>query len=196
MAKAGRGDDQYMVRFPEGLRETIKKAAEENARSMNSEIVGRLEAYDAIHARMQELVEERDKLAAQLQATRDAREELRAETFALQELLKIRNEAPADPDGVELLEKRFSELKEQSAYLEKLKAELLELSKERDEMRSEAEARMRDQAALIDRLSKSQETNAVILRGFRKVFLKAADGNDDELKKLVEVFQTIGEEDA
>lgn len=43
MAKAGRGDDQYMVRFPEGLRDRIKGAAEENGRSMNTEIVARLE---------------------------------------------------------------------------------------------------------------------------------------------------------
>lgn len=43
MAKAGRGDDQYMVRFPEGLRGRIKAKAEENGRSMNSEIVARLE---------------------------------------------------------------------------------------------------------------------------------------------------------
>ena len=43
MAKAGRGADQYMVRFPEGLRERIKEAAEANGRSMNSEIVSALE---------------------------------------------------------------------------------------------------------------------------------------------------------
>lgn len=43
MAKAGRGDDQYMVRFPEGLRDKVKAAAADNSRSMNSEIVARLE---------------------------------------------------------------------------------------------------------------------------------------------------------
>mgnify|MGYP001118544822 CR=1 FL=1 len=43
MAKAGRGDDQYMVRFPKGLRDRIKAKAEENGRSMNSEIVAALE---------------------------------------------------------------------------------------------------------------------------------------------------------
>ena len=43
MAKASRGDDQYMLRFPEGLRDRIKTAADLNGRSMNSEIVARLE---------------------------------------------------------------------------------------------------------------------------------------------------------
>lgn len=42
-AKAGRHDDQYMVRFPEGLRDKIKDAATANGRSMNSEIIARLE---------------------------------------------------------------------------------------------------------------------------------------------------------
>lgn len=43
-AKAGRGSDQFMVRFPDGLRDRIRSAAETNSRSMNAEIVYRLEA--------------------------------------------------------------------------------------------------------------------------------------------------------
>lgn len=40
--------EQYIVRFPEGMRDRIKKAAEENGRSMNAEIVQALEnAYPA-----------------------------------------------------------------------------------------------------------------------------------------------------
>ena len=45
MAKAGRGDDQYMIRFPAGLRERVKAAADANGRSMNSEIISVLESY-------------------------------------------------------------------------------------------------------------------------------------------------------
>lgn len=43
MATVGRGADQYTVRFPDGLRDRIKVAAEENGRSMNAEIVATLE---------------------------------------------------------------------------------------------------------------------------------------------------------
>lgn len=43
MAKAGRGDDQYMVRFPPGLRDRIKAYAEDHGRSINSEIIRVLE---------------------------------------------------------------------------------------------------------------------------------------------------------
>lgn len=44
MAVVGRGAEQYTVRFPDGLRDQIKAAAEANGRSMNAEIVARLEA--------------------------------------------------------------------------------------------------------------------------------------------------------
>lgn len=36
--------DRYMLRLPDGMRDRIKSAAEENSRSMNSEIIARLEA--------------------------------------------------------------------------------------------------------------------------------------------------------
>jgi hypothetical protein len=35
--------DQFVLRFPEGLRDRIKSAAEENGRSMNAEIISVLE---------------------------------------------------------------------------------------------------------------------------------------------------------
>ncbi|WP_173088923.1 Arc family DNA-binding protein [Devosia sp. 1635] len=35
--------DQYIVRFPEGMRDVLKAEAEKNKRSMNAEIVHRLE---------------------------------------------------------------------------------------------------------------------------------------------------------
>ncbi len=36
--------DQYMIRFPDGMRDRIKEAAEDVGRSMNQEIVARLES--------------------------------------------------------------------------------------------------------------------------------------------------------
>lgn len=35
--------DQFVVRFPEGMRDALKKVAEANGRSMNAEIIARLE---------------------------------------------------------------------------------------------------------------------------------------------------------
>ncbi|MDX1201097.1 Arc family DNA-binding protein [Sinorhizobium medicae] len=55
MAKAGRGSDQFMVRLPEGMRERIRRHAEANGRSMNSEVVSLIEValWEADMARMQ-----------------------------------------------------------------------------------------------------------------------------------------------
>ncbi len=42
--KAGRGSDQFPLRLPDGMRDAIKAAADISGRSMNVEIVSRLEA--------------------------------------------------------------------------------------------------------------------------------------------------------
>lgn len=38
-----RGSDQFNLRFPEGMRDRLKQAAAENGRSMNAEIIQRLQ---------------------------------------------------------------------------------------------------------------------------------------------------------
>ena len=38
--------DQYIVRFPDGMRDQLKEAAKENNRSLNAEIIARLEDYN------------------------------------------------------------------------------------------------------------------------------------------------------
>lgn len=42
MKVASRGSDQFSLRLPDGLRDRIKEVAEENGRSMNSELIYRL----------------------------------------------------------------------------------------------------------------------------------------------------------
>jgi len=41
--KPGRGSDQFPLRLPDGMRDRLKAAAAKNSRSMNAEIVARLE---------------------------------------------------------------------------------------------------------------------------------------------------------
>jgi hypothetical protein len=47
VARPGRGSDQFMVRLPDGMRDTIAKMAERNGRSMNAEIVSALAGHIA-----------------------------------------------------------------------------------------------------------------------------------------------------
>lgn len=71
-----RNDPQVNVRLPVELKERLESAALSNQRSFRAEIVGRLEAYDAIWEQMRELVSERDKMEGELAATKDAMEQL------------------------------------------------------------------------------------------------------------------------
>jgi hypothetical protein len=71
--------DQYIVRFPEGMRDRIRDAAKANNRSMNAEIVARLEAsfeidvaeYRADTKRLEAMVAQNEKLMAQVQKLLD-----------------------------------------------------------------------------------------------------------------------------
>jgi hypothetical protein len=47
--------DQYMVRFPDDMRDRLKKAAKDNTRSLNSEIIARLERSFAMDAANEEI---------------------------------------------------------------------------------------------------------------------------------------------
>ncbi|WP_025593113.1 Arc family DNA-binding protein [Agrobacterium tumefaciens] len=53
--KTARGDDQYMLRLPAGMRDEIKASADANGRSINAEIVARLVGHQSL----------RDKFAGQ-----------------------------------------------------------------------------------------------------------------------------------
>lgn len=129
----------FGLRMQADLKERIKEAAEKNNRSLNAEIVARVEVYDAIYANMAEAVVERDKLAAQLEATRDALAEQKRISAGLQHLLSENfEEAKREEDTENAIEKKFTELKAQREYLEALKAELLELSKDRPDMDSDS----------------------------------------------------------
>ncbi|QNQ62525.1 Arc family DNA-binding protein [Brucella sp. 6810] len=45
--------DQYMLRFPDGMRERLKTLAKDNNRTLNAEIIARLEASFSSSARPQ-----------------------------------------------------------------------------------------------------------------------------------------------
>lgn len=54
--------DQYIVRFPDGMRDQLKQAAKENNRSLNAEIIARLEAYNDSQSNSNSLDELRETL--------------------------------------------------------------------------------------------------------------------------------------
>ena len=53
-SRPGRSSDQFALRFPDGLRDRIKAAADANERSMNSEIVSTLAEHYPVIADLSE----------------------------------------------------------------------------------------------------------------------------------------------
>lgn len=148
-----------MVRMPEGMREDIARSAEVTGRSMNAEIVARIEAYDALHFRLGELAEEKEKLAAQLAATKDALTEQRKITDQLRHLIHMQSEdAQRDEETENVIQKKFDELKAQTDYLEILKAELMELSRERQAIDHDESLTIHLPEDLAEAIRKAAET--------------------------------------
>ncbi|MEZ0002047.1 Arc family DNA-binding protein [Sinorhizobium fredii] len=71
MAKAGRGADQYMLRFPDGLRDRIKAYAERVGTSINSEIVRVLEREFPEQWPVDDRLEELGEMLSVLSAGKD-----------------------------------------------------------------------------------------------------------------------------
>jgi|GEM_PF-1678423 len=97
--------DQFVVRFPEGLRDKIRVAAEQNGRSMNAEIVSRIEEsldpslnkdeqldmlygyMDEAHKERSELIDAINRQERFLQILRDAHRTLSIMSRTIGELL-------------------------------------------------------------------------------------------------------------
>ncbi|MDX0615127.1 Arc family DNA-binding protein [Sinorhizobium medicae] len=158
--------DQYQLRLPPGLRDQLREAAEKNNRSMNAEIVGRLEAYDMLQWRIGELLEERERLAVQLEAAKAALIEQKTIAAQLQHLINENyNEAKREEETTNVIETKYNELKAQSDYLESLKAELLELSKEREGINDDL---VKHQKEAMEMLVESHRTATTVLRDIAK----------------------------
>ena len=127
-----------MIRLPDGMRDELKEAAEQNGRSMNAEIVARIEEHPRLSRLKMDadyLKLENERLVAELTEAKSSLDEVRFQKFALQELMKQRRQSEElEAEGLSSIEERFNELKEQTNYLESLKAELLELAKDHDDL--------------------------------------------------------------
>lgn len=57
-------EDKYVIRFPDGMRDQLKEAAKENNRSLNAEIIARLESIPKLDRRINFLEIEGSELTA------------------------------------------------------------------------------------------------------------------------------------
>lgn len=81
MAEKRSNPDQFQLRLPPGLRSQLKAWAEKNGRSMNAEIIGRLEHFPVMQTTMLDMAREAARL-------RDDKERLEWELDQLKDLQK------------------------------------------------------------------------------------------------------------
>ncbi|KFB10486.1 Arc family DNA-binding protein [Nitratireductor basaltis] len=87
MAKVSRGSEQAMIRLPDGLRDQLKAAAEQNGRSMNAEIIWRIENYQKAQAAWAQVDSELAKLEGEVESQSDEIARLYEERSSLFEML-------------------------------------------------------------------------------------------------------------
>ena len=92
-----RRQDQFIVRLPDGMRERIRLAADQNNRSMNAEIVATLEEKypkPSHWASLAKLLEARDRTLAKM-----GPEEIAKLQAAISELIDSFDEGPESASG-------------------------------------------------------------------------------------------------
>ncbi len=84
--------DKFLLRMPEGLRDQIKEAADRNGRSMNAEIIARIEnapvAEDAFKRAVERMEEFSEDLKYSLEVDRWMMEQHRGLTAIITEVVK------------------------------------------------------------------------------------------------------------
>lgn len=93
--KPTRDQNKYVIRMPEGMRDKIREAAEANNRSMNAEIVSRLESsFQSVMAQIKEANRDNpmNDLVAAIRANADEARRTREIIEELVEEARKRNE--------------------------------------------------------------------------------------------------------
>lgn len=203
--------DQYIVRFPDGMRDRLKDEAENNNRSLNAEIVARLERYDDLpkivrdyERAEQDLYKEQAKvrgLQIELEAAQAALADQKNVTAMLRQLLKENlDEAKQDQEeraaANRLIAEKYGDLIEQRKLLEALKEELAHLSHARGDSEGETARLARQQADSFERLEKRIEhlTKGLVVYG--RAFELSTDGDQkramDILDKAIDEVEAQG----
>lgn len=196
--------DQYIVRFPEGMRDKIKADAEASNRSLNAEIIARLEAYDVFAQRLEDAeqklftaLNEREhfrKQWEQMAQIVDKSIDISKEAMVL-EAERKRNEAQKaaleeTKEHVERQTHHLIELHErnasQLAQLEKIRVDIQAMSKERLSIDTARDEIISQQAKLIEQLQSITRDGTRIIRTIMKAVDDAARGDTTALDKMVE----------
>lgn len=204
---------RYTIRVPADLYASLQEGAGE--KSVNAEIVARLERYNALpkiisdyEQAEKDLFEARVKvmsLQAELEATQNALTDQKKVSAMLQQLLKeSADEAKQDHEDRQAagaaIERKYNDMVEQRTLLEGLKEELAHLSHARDDSEGETARLVRQQADSLKNLERriDQLTKGLVV--FGRAFELSTDGDQkratDILDKAIDEVEVQGREQA
>lgn len=199
----------FGLRMQPELKSRVEAAARDNNRSMNAEIVERLEtsfnnraseqieALKRLVASLNELTEatEASRVASvnalthELENTREALNEQKGITAAMHELLAMSSrDASTEHQEREAISAKIgdevTDMLDQRRLLEGLKEELHQLLEERGSIASGERQLIDEQSALIEKMGTDLRENSKLLELFRDAFLNAAEGDDKILTTI------------
>ncbi|MHB2265690.1 Arc family DNA-binding protein [Aliihoeflea sp. PC F10.4] len=172
-------EDKYVLRMPDGMRQRIKAAAESNGRSMNAEMVARLEDSFVFEAREQ-------RLQSDIRRQGDDNIGLQDQIEEMDQQIKRQQEREVNY----LAEIRSSRIAKE-AFDKTLEHREFEINALRDELR-EVWAIMRSQGDQRETMNGLREQFAEVQRAMvtvGKAIEEAAKGNQGELESFVEAFR-------
>ncbi len=186
-------EDKYVIRFPDGMRDALKAAAEANGRSMNAEILARIEDHPKIaslertvlglgqeHRKLQEQLE---SSKAELAATTTERVALEAERLRIQAERAVLLETK---ESIEREARHLTELRDhiesQIPVLQHLQAEMSEEKLALNGMQSDL---IEEQSKVIDHLREGLEQAKRFVRSFKLAIDAAARGDTRLIDHLI-----------
>lgn len=170
-----RGLDKVIVRLPDGMRDTLRDAAAENNRSMNAEIVARLEEYPRI-LELQKMALVSDAKIEQLEKQlENAREQ---NVF----LTKVISDNHRDHMAKASEDENFS-------LLEGLERLMKDQKDDQKLIFKEQQSLIEQQSGVIDKLQKTNKMVANLLAKFDENLSKAAKGDSEALNYLLQGYK-------
>ena len=191
------------------MRDQLKEAAKASGRSMNAEIVARLEDYPRITL-LEIAVTRSDQVERELRAEIDALRNENRENFgranvyekrlmvaeAEQKTLQkqVTHYQRVNEDLTRLItsaakkEVEADDSQKLANMIQAMQDQVEELSKERDDDREATQKLLDDQSAMIKDLLRTNKMTLDVLERFQEAFLTAASGDDTDLKSIMREF--------
>lgn len=177
--------DQFVLRFPDGLRDRIKSEASRNGRSLNAELVFRLDAFDHLTDQVEGLIKDLENRDRMLFDDRARYRDLIGDGNDLAPMIEAK-QAEIDRLRMDLVDSRYvsAQLRRQSEQLEKLEKDAVEV---RSVLEQQAESLRLELRAVREKLA-NEEGKSISLGNALNMFFARLGGSDVHKSGLLDAI--------